>query len=255
MLLGDHRLLSCVHTTDRGAVAVATGEVPRAHALNEGDLGGDIAVGRPLHAAAEGAGSTEDSFELQTCHNVGISTVAIRALYGSIEFVCSRSEDYGANTQMGLRLLIGVGDGVRQTEVLAETTAKALFPVNDVEEGDRLGIIDVDSRALTQTVVEAVDGVGWAVLGAEAASRTLLRVHVSRPVADRDPEVAGLPRDPDNLTVGQDLNIPVSPTVHELGGEDAHCAVIRGKRLVKPRHNPPDGGRRVNHVDLKARFS
>ena len=117
-----------------------------------------------------------------------------------------------------------------------------------------MGIIDVDGRPLTQTLIKAVDGVGGAILGAEAASRTLIRVHVSRPVSDRDPEVACLSSDACNLRVGQYLNIPVSPTVHELGGENTHRAVIGGKRFVKPRHDPPDGRRSVNHVDLKARF-
>ena len=76
VLLGDDRLLGGVHAANRGAVPPPTGRIPRAHALDEGDAGGDVAIRGALHLPLEGTRGREESLEFDAGHHVGVAPVA-----------------------------------------------------------------------------------------------------------------------------------------------------------------------------------
>ena len=55
MLLGDYRLLDCIHTAHRGAVGVPAGYVPRADTLQESDFFRLLSIRWSSHMAGKRA--------------------------------------------------------------------------------------------------------------------------------------------------------------------------------------------------------
>ena len=254
MLPGDDRLLGGVHAADRGAVSPPTGCIPRAHALDEGDAGGDVAIRRALHPPLEGAGSGQDALELDAGHHVGVAPVAILTLQPSIELLETRGQDDGSHAELLRLLMVVVPDGIGQAQVLAQPAADALFPVNGEGQRHGLGVPDVHRCALAQPLVEDIHGAHRAGTSAHPAAGAPLQVNVPRLLLYLDGEVTHLAGDPRHLGAGHDLDVQMPPALHQLGGQDAHRAVVGGEGLVQLGHHPADGGRRLHQVDLEAGF-
>ncbi len=87
------------------------------------------------------------------------------------------------------------------------------------------------------------------MLAALATPGAFFLIDVSRPSGKSDLEVTGPTLDRFHRRVGDNLNIDVSPTFHQLGGHDAHGAVVGGKRLIQLGHISADGGRAIYEID------
>ena len=107
---------------------------------------------------------------------------------------------------------------------------------------DRLGIEAVGRLPVGQPLVELIRHGHRADIGAFAAAGALGRVHITRFFAQGDLEVARLTAHLLDFGEGVDLDVEMPPALHQLGGDDAHGAVVGGKGLVQLRHDAADGG-------------
>ena len=119
--------------------------------------------------------------------------------------------------------------------------------------GNRLGEPLEDRLALRQPLVELVGQLHGAVGGALPAPRAAGRVHVLGPRVQVQAEPARLAVDRRDLRVGQQLDVRVPAHLHELGGDDAHRAVVGREGLVQLRHPPADGRGLLHEEDLEPR--
>ena len=80
VVLGQDGLLGGVHAAEAGAVGAADGLVAGAHALDEHDALGFLAVGRALDVAAGRAGGGHDALVLERGDDVGVLARAVFAV-------------------------------------------------------------------------------------------------------------------------------------------------------------------------------
>ena len=120
--------------------------------------------------------------------------------------------------------------------------------------GHRLGVALMDGRALSQTLVELAGHVHRADLHAVVATGANLQVHIARPAANPGREVARVPLQGQKIGIGYDLDIGVSAALRQLGGYDAHGAIVGGESLVQLSHLAADDGLPLQQVHLYARI-
>ena len=116
--------------------------------------------------------------------------------------------------------------------------------VNDEGVGHRLRVEAVGGAALGQPFlvdVEAGRKDNRADLLALAAAGALVHVNVAGLTPHGNREVAGLSRHAQHVRVGEDVYVEVSSRLHQLGGDDAHGAVVGGEGLVQLSHVAADG--------------
>src|SRR3989304_3840202 len=97
-----------------------------------------------------------------------------------------------------------------------------------VSVGHRLGIALEDRLALSQVGVELVGKADRADLRAEVAGGAFIHIHVAWGGVRRYLEVARLPAEGLNGGVGKDLYVGVPSAFGQLGGDDAHGAIVGG---------------------------
>ena len=127
----------------------------------------------------------------------------------------------------------------------------ALF--NGKGAGHALGIELVGRLTVAKALVEQVRRLYGADLGALAAGRALVQIHVARALSQFDLEVTGLARNPLHLGQGVEVDVQVPPGFDQLGRYDAHGAVVGGKRLVELGHHAADGRLLLDHMHQIAR--
>ncbi len=124
--------------------------------------------------------------------------------------------------------------------------------VDGVFQGHRLGIAHKGSFAPAQTHVEIIFDFSGALLGAKSAGGAFFGIDVAGVLPDLDGEPPRRAAEAHHFRRGQDLDIPVVGAVYQLGGDDAHGAVVGGKGLVQLRHDPADGRILFHQVDVKS---
>jgi hypothetical protein len=131
--------------------------------------------------------------------------------------------------------------------------------------GKRAGSHFVDRLAAGQFLLKETGQVHRTDGRAEATVDALLRVHVGGPVPHGDGEVSGPTLHPDQVSVGEDLNIGVTVEVQEgrrdrgpraavavVGGAAAEDAVVGGEHIAQLRHTPAQPGQVLHQIDLQA---
>ncbi len=120
------------------------------------------------------------------------------------------------------------------------TRSNPLF-FNSIRIGDGLRVKLVGGPLLCHPPIKPTGNDHGTDLRALSASRTLSHVDIARFVTERDGEIAGLPFYLGHFSIGHQLNVEVTAGFDQLGTDDAHSAVVRGKRLVELGHPPADG--------------
>ena len=110
--------------------------------------------------------------------------------------------------------------------------------------GNGLRIGTVDRLPFIQSGVEFVWQADRADRHAIGAAGALRRVHVPGTAAHPRRKPAGNAFEREEFGIGENLDVQMTPRLHELRRDDAHGAIVRGKRLVQLGHATADGGRR-----------
>ena len=110
----------------------------------------------------------------------------------------------------------------------------------------------VDRLTDTNPCIEAVVDFHRADQDAVPAAITGRFIDIPRVFFYGDAEMTNFAIDLLNLGACVDGDVGVTGHVHHLGGEDAHGAVIRGKRLVQLCHVAADGRLALDEVDMDA---
>ena len=126
--------------------------------------------------------------------------------------------------------------------------------VLDDDIGDRLGVGFVYGFPDAYTGIEPVVDLHRADMDAVFAPVTLALDDVAGVFPDPDAEAPGLAVDRLDLGACVDGDVRVPAHIHHLWREDAHGAVVCGKRLIELSHMPADGGFALDevHVDVVA---
>ncbi len=149
VLLGQDGFLGGGHAADRRAVGVVAAVVARAHALDEGQPAGGLAVGGAADVALRGTGGREHPLELHAGEHVGGQPVAELAAAGGVEGLETGREDHAPDFQFELldRLVVvdraGLADLGAQA-ALAGREMDAVVAVDDrhPRRGLRMGQVD-----------------------------------------------------------------------------------------------------------------
>jgi len=182
-------LLYRVHAAYGRAIAVvAKIHVPRAHTLKPGDFPRFLFIGGPHEMSFERARRGEDSFKFQGCDHVGKRRVGVGVIATRIKGFEPRRHDQRAHIQGDFRFLFIKIDGPRGAEfftcpALSFLEIDAIILVDDVFEGNGLGIGDVDGFTLDQAFIIDVVYFFGALFSTGSAGDTFVHVHISR-VAD-----------------------------------------------------------------------
>ena len=253
VLLGEDHLLRRIHAADRGAVRTASLLVPGPDALDPGNPMGDRAVGGTEQITAIGARGADEPFELDTGDHVREPVVPVKALGGRIERFVPRGQDKASHLKgRPLHLLVKI-DGLALTGGHADLT---FLPVEEEAAGrvdnrhgrHCLGEVDVNALLSRQVRVVHVRDVDGAVLGAGAAPRALLLIHVPGLLDETDLEAARLPFYRLDPGVGHDRDVGVLSAFDEFRGKDAHGAIVRGEGLIQLGHPAPDSRAPVHEI-------
>ena len=125
MLHREDGLLGRRHAADRGAVVVSTTGIARAHALDQRQPPGRLAVGRTQDVSSGGAGRREDSLELDVGQHVcGVAEAELAAPRG-VEGLEARRQHDGPNVKLDRLLPLVVQDGARLTGFDTQHTLRA----------------------------------------------------------------------------------------------------------------------------------
>ena len=146
---------------------------------------------------------------------------------------------------------VALGALVDGTGVAAGRRAPFL---DGVGVGRGLGVELVDGLALHQPGVKEVGHLHRADLGAIATTGAFIQVHEAGALMHQRGEIARLATQFLQLGTGDDLDIQVAATFHQLGGHDAHGAVVGGESLVQLGHDAADGRLLLQQIDLEARL-
>ncbi len=131
---------------------------------------------------------------------------------------------------------------------------QAGFGVHVGDQGHRLRKVDVNGLARGQVLIEGIGNLDRAVIHADVAARAFLLDDVSGLFDQGDLEVSRLSFDPVDFGIGQDLDIGIPRAFDELGGLDAHGAVIGGEGLVQLGHLAAERRRFVDQIDPETRI-
>jgi hypothetical protein len=104
-----------------------------------------------------------------------------------------------------------------------------------------LGVALEGRFAGAQALVEVVGHVDGAHLAAFAAGGTTFHIDEAGPLAQGGGEVARLAGDGLYIGHGVQVDVQVAAGLHQLGGNDAHGAVVGGEGLVQLGHDAADG--------------
>ncbi len=146
---------------------------------------------------------------------------------------------------------VALGAGVHGAGALAGAVA---LLAHRVGVGDRLRVELEDRLALAQVLVVRVGDHDGADGGAFAAARADVRVDEAGVVVDLGAEAARLALEADELGVGDDVDVEVSPGLYELGRQGAHRTVVGGEGLVELGHVATEGRGLLDEVDLVPPF-
>ena len=111
----------------------------------------------------------------------------------------------------------------------------------------------MDCLVVRYPLVELIGIPGGAVLHADGAAGAFGLVHVPRFPDHRHREIPRFALDLLHLGVGEHLYVGMPFAFDELGGFNAHGAVVGGECLVEMCHLAPDGRRFLYKVDLESR--
>ena len=272
VLLGDHCLLGCVHTADRGAVLPPFLLVrPGTAALNPcdglGSLGGLVVLvgysplvldngGRYGDVTVEGSCCTLEPLVLDGGDDVGDPSVSVLGCGLCVPDAESAGGDDGSDLDgLGLVSVIVV-DGILSAGLCADTALAiedhlTLGRVDQGFPGDSLSVGDVDSPPGGQSVVELIgDAPGGTFCDTVTASGTGLLVDVPGFLLQGDGEVSGLSLDLLDLGVGHESDVGVSSCIRHLRRQDTCGTVVGREGLVEHTHRSTDRGQPVHEVDM-----
>ncbi len=116
--------------------------------------------------------------------------------------------------------------------------------------GHRLRIQLVGGPLDGQPLIKATGDDHRADLGTITAAGALIHINVARMDPYPHREIARFPSDSEHLAIRQQLDVPMTATVHQLGADDAHSAVISRKGLIQLGHVATDGRFLLHQIDL-----
>jgi len=183
--------------------------------------------------------------------------IAIDIVDLRIEDLTPRRNDNGTGLDGQFSLFILEIDGLGRTELFTDSASpfgkkEAVGRINDILQGNGLGILHMDRLSLTQTRIIFIVYFCWTFLSTEAAGDTLRRVHVTGLLYHLDLKISFFPRDALHLGEGQELNVEMPADLDQFGRKDSHGAVIGGEGLVQLGHDTTDGGGPFHEIDIVA---
>src|SRR5581483_11454632 len=120
---------------------------------------------------------------------------------------------------------------------------------------DGLRIPARDRLSRSQSQVELTRQVDRTGLGALAAPGAPGRVHIGTASPQFRAKMSRVAFNVNQICVGEDLDIEVTPNADQPRRQNAHGAVIRGEGLVQLRHYPTNAGLFFGKVNFVARVS
>ncbi len=113
----------------------------------------------------------------------------------------------------------------------------------------------VDGGTGDQSLLVIIRNFNRADLGAVPAGLAVFKGDGAGLFVDEDLEVSGFSFDLLHLCIGEDLDVPMTARIDQLGRHDAHGAVIGREGLVELGHGPANADVLLQKVDLEAGFS
>ena len=159
-----------------------------------------------------GAAGRQQPLVLQAGDHVGKLAVAVNVQAAGVKRLVARGQDDRADVEGDYFLFIVEVDGPGGTEFFAGLAfalgeVKAVFLVNDVLQGHRLAVGDVDGLPLAHPHVVFVVHFFGAFLGTQAAGDALVHVHIARLFPDGDLKVALLSGNLFDFGEGEKLDV------------------------------------------------
>ena len=119
---------------------------------------------------------------------------------------------------------------------------------------DRLGVLFEDGFTLGQAFVVFIGQSDGANFGALATAGALRQVHKAGLLVDGGAEISGISLEIQKFGVGEQFDVQVPADLDQFRRNHSHRTVIGGERLVELGHEPPDGGRLLDKIDVITRF-
>ncbi len=113
---------------------------------------------------------------------------------------------------------------------------------DDVRAGHGLRVGFEGRCAFRQALIELTGNRNGTNLGAVVAGCAIFEADVAGTATDRGGELACLAIQAEQVRVGEDLDVAMPVRLDQFGRQDAHGAVVGGKRLVELRHFAANGG-------------
>jgi len=211
------------------------------HALDKDDALRFLPVAQAPDLPAGRAAGAYHPLKFEAGDDIGELQVPERGFFPGIEDLVSRGDDDTCGLDHEVLVLILVQDRLGAADIVTEPALDAVLLVLYDPVGNHLRVGLVDRFSYPDPGIEPVVDLDRADPDTIAAAGAGIHVNVTRVLGDGDGKVPGFALDTFNLGKGMDPDICVPLHVHHLGGEDAHRAVVRGKRLVELRHVAADG--------------
>jgi hypothetical protein len=103
-----------------------------------------------------------------------------------------------------------------------------------------LGIFDGRGGSDIQTTVEFIYTMYRTDLAALPATRTYIRVNISRMINERGLKMSRFTIKGFNLCVGNDIYIKMPADLDQFGRDNSHGTVVSWKGLIQLRHHTPN---------------
>jgi hypothetical protein len=230
-----------------------------ADALDEADPPGALVVAGTDEVSRRRATGADQPLELHRRDDVLEAGIAVLIQFGGVVDVGPDGDDDRADLAGDQFVLVVEIDGLLLAHIGAlpagdRVVPQAVFHIQDVGTGNRLGEGDVDGmpRGEPHLVLVRVDR--RADLGAFPARVADLDIDVTGLLPDGRPEVPHVPRDTLDLAEGQKLYVRMPTGIDGLRPQNSYGAVHRRVRLVELGHDPADGGLLLHQHDLVSRL-